>query len=109
MLPVIDPEGTATGRQIVVYALALLPVSLAPTLLGLAGPIYFAGALVLGLVFLSMGVWTALARSGAAARRLFVTSLAYLPCLLLLMTSNVTALSDAPGTPRCCPPPTSQS
>ena len=47
MLPVIEPDGRSTARQAVIYALALLPVSLAPTLVGMAGPIYFAGALVL--------------------------------------------------------------
>src|SRR6185503_10890470 len=49
MLPVLEPDGRSTGRQSVVYAAALLPVSLAPTLMGMAGRIYFAGALVLGL------------------------------------------------------------
>ena len=47
MLPVIEPDGRSTARQAVIYALALLPVSLAPTLVGMAGPIYFAGAFVL--------------------------------------------------------------
>ena len=55
MLPVIEPDGRSTARQAVIYALALLPVSLAPTLLGMAGPIYFAGALVLTLLFLGAG------------------------------------------------------
>ena len=49
MLPVIEPDGRSTARQAVIYAAALLPVSLAPTLVGMTGPIYFAGALVLSL------------------------------------------------------------
>lgn len=109
MLPVIDADGGVTGRQIVVYALALLPVSLAPTLLGLAGGVYFAGALLLGLGFLGMGLWAAVVRSRLSARRLFLTSLAYLPCLLVLMTCNLTAsaATSAASTARCCPPPAS--
>ena len=45
MLPVIEPDGRSTGRQAVVYAAALLPVALAPTLVGMSGTVYFAGAL----------------------------------------------------------------
>ena len=48
MLPVIEPDGRSTGRQSVVYAAALVPLSLAPTLMHMAGDVYFAGALVLG-------------------------------------------------------------
>ena len=40
MLPVIEPDGRRTGRQAVVYAAALLPVSLVPTLIGLSGTPY---------------------------------------------------------------------
>ena len=108
MLPLVDPQGTLTGRQIVVYALALVPVTLAPTLLGLTGMLYFAGALLLGLVFLGVSLWTALVRSNRSARRLFLTSLAYLPCLFLLMTCNLTASASISSGPRCCPPAVSQ-
>ena len=55
MLPVVDPEGRRTGRQAVSYTLALLVVSLCPFLFNLAGPVYLAGALILGLAF----VWFA--------------------------------------------------
>lgn len=85
MLPVVDPEGARTGRQIVLYSLALVPVSLLTTFLGLTGAIYFFGALTLSLVFLALGVHMALARSGRYARRLFLASVVYLPALLGLM------------------------
>ena len=52
MLPVLDPDGRRTGRQALIHTLFLLPASLAPFWFGLAGPIYFSGALVLGLVFI---------------------------------------------------------
>jgi protoheme IX farnesyltransferase len=85
MLPVRDPEGIRTGRQIVVYGLALIPVCLMPTLLGLAGGVYFFGALILALLFLLFGVRVAFRRSTLCARQLFLASLAFLPCLLALM------------------------
>lgn len=86
VLPVVDPEGTSTERQIVAGCLALLAVGLLPTLIGLAGPVYFAGAFILGMGFLGCGVLQALSRSAAAARRLLFASLVYLPAVLVLMS-----------------------
>ncbi|HET6202438.1 MAG TPA: heme o synthase [Planctomycetota bacterium] len=85
MLPVDDADGTATGRQIVLQTLALLAVSLLPVATGLAGRVYFAGALVLGLAFLALGVRFALRRTRERASALFRASLAYLPALLGLL------------------------
>ncbi len=85
MLPVLDPEGGRTGRQIVAYGLALVPVTLMPTLLGLTGAVYFFGARLLGLVFLGFGIRVAFARSIHSARHLFFASLVFLPFLLALM------------------------
>jgi protoheme IX farnesyltransferase len=86
MLPVLDPDGGSTGRQIALYCLALVPVSLLPTVLGFTGWLYFLAALVSGVAFFSVGLITARVRSGAAAHRLFFASLLYLPCLLGTMT-----------------------
>jgi protoheme IX farnesyltransferase len=88
MLPVIEPDGRSTGRQAVVYAAALVPLSLAPTLLRMAGEVYFAGALVLGLAFLWMTIRFARSRSVADARRVFFGSIIYLPLLWILMILN---------------------
>ncbi len=86
VLPVEDPDGASTGRQSVLYAMALLVVSLLPTPLGLAGPLYFFGALVLGGGFLYYGVRLALnPESHARASGLFRYSLLYLPVLCVLM------------------------
>ena len=86
VLPVVDPDGASTARQAVLYALALLVVSLMPTFLHLAGPLYFFGALALGLAFTWYGVRLALApQSSAHASRLFRASLLYLPALCVLM------------------------
>jgi protoheme IX farnesyltransferase len=83
-LPVVDPEGTVTRRQILVYSLALLPASALPTYVGLAGLTYFVGAIVLALTFLGMALHFAVGRTSTHARRLFLSSLAYLPALILL-------------------------
>jgi protoheme IX farnesyltransferase len=85
LLPVVDPEGTSTGRQIVIHSLALLAVGLLPTTLHLAGAVYFATALVLGAIMLICGVMLARSYSATAARRLLFASLVYLPALLLMM------------------------
>ncbi len=90
MLPVIDADGRSTGRQAVVYALALLPLSLAPTLVGMAGPIYFGGALVLSLAFVALSIRFGISRSVQDARRLFFGSIIYLPLLWMLMIGDRT-------------------
>lgn len=88
LLPVVEPEGRSTGRQIVSNCLALLAVGLMPTLIGLTGSVYFLGALALGTGLLGCGVVLAISRSVVDARRLVFASLVYLPALLVLMTFN---------------------
>ncbi len=88
LLPVIEPDGCSTGRQIVGNCLALLAVGLLPTLIGLTGSIYFLGALALGAGLLVCGIVLAVSRSAADARRLVFASLVYLPALLVLMALN---------------------
>ena len=85
MLPVTEPDGRSTGRQVVAYATALLPVSLVPTLIGLAHPSYFAGALLLGAAYFALGVRFALRRERLDALRLFISSIVYLPLVWTLM------------------------
>jgi len=85
MLPVGDPLGDSTSRQAILYAGALLPVSLLPTVVGLAGPLYFVGAVVLGVGYIVAGVSMGRQRTGAAARRLLRVSVLYLPLLLVLL------------------------
>ncbi len=84
-LPVIDPEGASTNRQIISHCAALLAVSLLPTLLGLAGAVYFTVAFVLGVGFLASGISLATESTPSGARRLLFASLIYLPVLLLVM------------------------
>jgi len=85
VLPVVDPDGASTGRQVVLACVALVCVSLLPAVAGWTGPIYLAGALVLGLAFSAVGVEQALVPSPRAARHVLLASLIYLPLLLGLM------------------------
>ena len=85
VLPVVDADGRSTERQIVMGCLSLLAVSLLPTLVGMAGPVYFLGALLLGVGFTALGARHALAPSREAARRVMLASFLYLPALLALL------------------------
>jgi protoheme IX farnesyltransferase len=91
MLPVVEPDGRSTARQIVMYGLALIPVSLAPGILGMSGRIYLIGALLLGLYFLYSGVRVARERTIMRARAVLMVSVFYLPLIYGLM------LLDRPG------------
>jgi len=84
-LPVIEPDGASTNRQIVSHSAALLAVSLLPTLLGAAGAVYFIVAFVLGAGFLVYGIRLVLQSTLTRARQLLFASLIYLPVLLLVM------------------------
>jgi protoheme IX farnesyltransferase len=88
MLPVDDPALTITSRQIVLYAAALIPVSLAPAVLSMAGAIYCITAILLGLGFLSFAISCAASRTRGDARKLFFASIIYLPLLLAALMLN---------------------
>lgn len=88
VLPVVEPNGRSTGRQAVMYTAALIPVSLAPALIGLAGPLYFGVALTLGLLFLGLALRFAHDLQRKSARQLFLGSLLYLPLIWLFMIAT---------------------
>lgn len=90
MLSVEDPDGRLTFGQALLYATALLPTSLLPSVFGLAGPWYFVGALALGIWFAGTGLAAARRPTTARARRLFLVSIAYLPALLGLLALDKT-------------------
>jgi protoheme IX farnesyltransferase len=85
MLPVVDRGGAATARNMVVYCLALVPASLLPALGGHVGPVYVAGALVLGAAFFASTLGFLRTASTANARRVLRGSLLYLPAVLALL------------------------
>ncbi|PYS89328.1 MAG: protoheme IX farnesyltransferase [Acidobacteria bacterium] len=90
MLPVLEPEGRLTARQIVSFAFMLLVVSLAPFFLGLASIIYLIGATILGIWFFAESIRFAWRRTNELAKRLLLASVIYLPLLfiLLILTKN---------------------
>jgi protoheme IX farnesyltransferase len=89
ILSVGDPDGRTTFGHSTIYAAALLPVSLAPTIVGIAGTVYFLGAVALSSVFLYASFSAVRHCTMAKARRVFKLSLAYLPVLLILMGSGI--------------------
>ncbi len=95
MLPVVEEDGRATARSIIVYSLALLITSIAPTMLHMSGKFYALSAVVLGLAFLVTGLRLAfsgmpptVARSKKLARGVLQASVFYLPLLFTIMMIN---------------------
>jgi heme o synthase len=95
MLPVVEEDGRSTARRILLYSLALIPISLLPTFMGMAGRIYLVGAIVLGFSLLYFGVRLAFlnlplaaAQSKRRARYVLQATVIYLPLLFALMMSN---------------------
>jgi len=95
MLPVVEVDGRSTARQIIFYSVALIPVTLVPTFLGMAGTFYAGSAVLLGLAMLYFGVRLArlkapitAAISKQRARHLLQATVFYLPILFLAMMLN---------------------
>ena len=96
MLPVVYSDGRATAREILLYSIALIPVSMMPATIGMTGRLYLFGSLLLGLGFFYFGWRLSSAklpatapRSKAPARQLLQASVIYLPLLFALMMLNV--------------------
>ena len=96
MLPVVFSDGKATAREILVYSIALVPVSMMPAAVGMTGRIYLFGALLLGIALFIIG-WRLASKklpanaplSKAPARQLLQATVLYLPLLFALMMLNV--------------------
>jgi protoheme IX farnesyltransferase len=85
MLPVVDPEGKRTFRQIILTAIALIGVALLPSVVGLAGVLYFFGALVVSVALLQVCLWAAAVRTNVRAKWLMHATVMHIPLLLGLM------------------------
>jgi heme o synthase len=85
MLPVVDKQGTRTFRQIILTAAALVGVSLLPAIVGLAGVLYFFGALVVSVALLQVCLWAASAKTNVRAKWLMHATVLHIPVLLGLM------------------------
>ena len=88
MLPVIDPSGRLTCLQIILYLLALLPLGLVALFWGVAGYLFAAMSLLLGLAWFLLGLQLSVAKTQQNARRVFLASLVYLPVLLLFLVAD---------------------
>jgi len=91
-LPVVDPDGASTNRQVLLHCGALWVVSFLPTLIGISGSTYFIAAFFLGAAFLLSGVKLVLTPTRSNARRLLFASLIYLPMLLLVMAWDLVSV-----------------
>jgi len=88
MLSIDDATGSVTFRQAALNAVALLPISLAPTALMMAGRVYFVSAVLLSSMLIGLAVAAARRPSAASARRLFLATLVYLPVLLVVLVAD---------------------
>lgn len=95
MLPVVEEDGRSTGRRILAYSIALIPISILPSYMGMAGRVYLVGAVALGLAMLYFGIRLAFlnlplaaAHSKMRARHVLQATVIYLPLLFALMMSN---------------------
>ena len=95
MLPVVEEDGRSTARRILIYSVVLIPLSLLPTFMGMAGRIYLVGAVALGFALLYFGIRLAFlnmplvaAQSKQRARHLLQATVIYLPLLFTLMMIN---------------------
>ncbi len=88
MLPAVEKDGKITARQIVMFTVLLIPVSLAPFFIGLSGIYYLVGASVLGIWFLWVSIETARAKTAEKSRKLLLVSVLYLPIIFALMVFN---------------------
>ena len=95
MLPVVEQDGRSTARRILIYSVALIPISLLPSFMGMAGKIYLVGAVALGLALLYFGIRLAFlklplasAASKMRARHVLQATVIYLPLLFALMMMN---------------------
>lgn len=85
MLPVVEPDGESTARQILLFSCLLIPISLLPKWMGMTGTTYMVGAILLGLLFLYAGIRVSLDRTKLRARKVLLASVVYLPVLYALM------------------------
>lgn len=95
MLPVVEEDGRSTAHRILAYSLILIPLSLLPSVFGMAGKIYMVGALILGVSLFYFGARLAFLklpinspRSKMLARHVLQATVIYLPLLFALMMGN---------------------
>jgi protoheme IX farnesyltransferase len=88
MLPVVDPQGIVTARQMALYCVALIPTGLMPVMVGEAGWMYGIGSTLLAVYFLRSAIAFARQRDDASAKKAMRASLVYLPLVLMLLVAD---------------------
>lgn len=96
MLPVVEPDGRSTFRQVIWYSALLIPVSLLPAFTGMSGEVYFWGVLILSAWILATGINLAKTRTYMHAKKLLKATVIYLPVLLALIVLDVQFSSSSP-------------
>ncbi len=91
MLSTLDENGAAVARQAIYYSLALLAVSILPTVFGMAGLVYLVGAALCGMALLAAAIRFFFDRGIRNARSLFMISNLYLLTVMLLLVVNAHA------------------
>ena len=90
MLPVVEPSCESTARQMFGFSVLLVPITLLPNYMGMAGNLYLAGALALGLYFVYASLRVVNERTVVRARRVLLASVVYLPLLYGLLVLDGT-------------------
>ena len=97
MLPVVDTQGYLTAVQMVLYSACMLAVSLLPSTgyLQMTGELYLFTAILLGVGFLLVTMWAAVARTSSSMYQCFLASILYLPLLFgaMVLDKFLTAIN----------------
>ncbi len=90
MLPVVEPDGKHTCREVIVYSLLLLPLTAFPAFIGMAGKVYLIGAILLSTYFFFSSLTFVEQKTTKSAKNLLKASVLYLPLLLILIIVDAT-------------------
>ena len=88
ILSTVDPTGRSSARHALAFGLLLVPVSVLPTFLGTAGLVYAVGALLLSAWFAGTAVRFFRETTDAAAKSMFLASIAWLPAIVVLLLAD---------------------
>ena len=86
LLPDSYPGDNATGHQVLINTMALLPIGLMPSILGITGQLHFFAALLLGATFALFAAKFAMNQSIPSAKKLLSASYLYIPFQLGIMS-----------------------
>lgn len=85
MLPVVEPDGKSTFRQVIFYTSIMVIASLCLYYVGEMGYTYLVGAIILGAFFYKDAISFCKKKQNKQAKQLLKSSVIYLPLLLILI------------------------